>query len=137
VSTEFQIVPQALESIVTQARAAQPVECCGLLIGSGTTVTEAMQIANVSEVPNRFFVDPKGHIDGRRDARSRGLDVLGFYHSHPHTPATPSASDRAEAAYPGLLYLIVSLAADPVEARLYRFETDDFTEVTYSARGSR
>jgi proteasome lid subunit RPN8/RPN11 len=137
VSTEFQIVPEALESIVRQARAVQPVECCGLLIGSGTTVMEAMQIANVSEAPNRFFVDPKGHIDGRRDARRRGLDVLGFYHSHPHTPARPSARDRAEAAYPGLLYLIVSLAADQVEARLYRFETDDFTEVTYSARGSR
>jgi proteasome lid subunit RPN8/RPN11 len=134
VSAEFQIVPEALESIVRQARAVQPVECCGLLIGSGSTVTEAMQIANVSEAPNHFFVDPKGHIDGRRDARRRGLDVLGFYHSHPHTPATPSATDRAEAAYPGLLYLIVSLAADQVEVRLYRFEEDDFTEVTYRAR---
>ena len=64
--------------------------------------------------------------------------MLGFYHSHPHTPADAVGdATAAEAAYPGLLYLIVSLAADQVEARLYRFETDDFTEVTYSARGSR
>lgn len=132
-SAEFQIAPAALESIVSQARAVRPVECCGLLIGSGTVITEAIQTANVSEAPNRFFIDPKGHIDGRRDARRRGLEVLGFYHSHPHTRAMPSATDRAEAAYPGLLYLIVSLATDPAEARLFRFEKEDFLEVGWTS----
>ena len=135
-NAEFQIGSAALESIVAQARAVQPLECCGLLIGSGTVISEARQTANVSEVPNRFFIDPKGHIDGRRDARLRGLEVLGFYHSHPQTRAQPSATDRAEAAYPGSLHLIVSLATNPPEARLFRFEGEDFIEVAYVARPS-
>jgi proteasome lid subunit RPN8/RPN11 len=133
-NAEFRVAPEALQSIIHQARAVEPAECCGLLIGTGTVVTEAFQTANVAEVPGRFFIDPKGHIDGRRDARRRGLEVLGFYHSHPHTPAMPSARDRAEADYPGSLYLIVSLATDPIEARLFRFEKEGFLEVAYVAR---
>jgi proteasome lid subunit RPN8/RPN11 len=129
VSAVFHIAPEALQSIVAQARAVEPAECCGLLIGSGSVIAEAIQTLNVSEIPNRFFIDPKGHIEGRRDARRRGLEVLGFYHSHPHTRAEPSETDRAEAAYPGALYLIVSLATDPAEARLFRFERDDFVEI--------
>jgi proteasome lid subunit RPN8/RPN11 len=125
----FHIAPAALEAIVAQARAVEPAECCGLLIGSGSVITEAIQTLNVSEVPNRFFIDPRGHIDGRRDARRRGLEVLGFYHSHPHTRAEPSETDRAEAAYPGALYLIVSLASDPAEVRLFRFEGEGFVEI--------
>jgi proteasome lid subunit RPN8/RPN11 len=129
VHDEFRIARVALESIVAQARAAQPAECCGLLVGKAPGIIEAIPTTNTASDPNCFVIDPKDHVDRRREARRRGLDVLGFYHSHPHTPAVPSARDRAEAAYSGHLYLIVSVAADPVEVRLFRVEDEDFSEV--------
>ena len=64
-------------------------------------------------------------------ARTGGLDVIGFYHSHPRTPATPSASDLAEAWYPDHLYLIVSVRAEPAEVRLYRLGTGRFLEIPW------
>ena len=133
---EFRIARAALASIVAQARAARPLECCGLLIGKAPAIIEAVPTTNIASDPNRFVVDPQDHIDRRREARRRGLDVLGFYHSHPHTPAVPSARDRAEASYSGHLYLIVGAAADPVEVRLFRLEDEDFLEVTMVVEGT-
>jgi desampylase len=108
------------EQIVAQARDASPVECCGLLVGTGSRIVEAIPAANVADSPaTRFLIDPKDHIDARREARMRGLDVIGFYHSHPHSPAQPSARDRSEASYPDHLYLIVSLAVEPAEFSIF------------------
>ena len=108
------------EQIVAHARDASPVECCGLLVGTGSRIVEAVPAANLADSPaTRFLVDPKDHIDARREARKRGLDVIGFYHSHPHSPAQPSARDRSEASYPDHLYLIVSLAVEPPEFRIF------------------
>jgi proteasome lid subunit RPN8/RPN11 len=59
----------------------------------------------------------------------RGLDIVGFYHSHPHSPARPSARDLAEATYVDALYLIVSLEADPPVVRAYTLVDGRFLEV--------
>jgi proteasome lid subunit RPN8/RPN11 len=82
-------------------------------------------------------MDPGDHIRARRQARNRGLDVLGFYHSHPRSPATPSATDRAEAWYPDYLYLIVSLRTVPAEVRLYRLNPDGFAEMAWQVAEGR
>jgi proteasome lid subunit RPN8/RPN11 len=111
----------ALDAVVTHAREAAPAECCGLLIGSPESIVDALRTRNIADDPaSRFLIDPKDHFDGRREARRRSLDVVGFYHSHPRSPAEPSARDRAEAGYPGDLYLIVSLFVEPPEIRVFR-----------------
>ncbi len=86
---------------------------------------------NLAGDPNRFLIDPEEHIAARREGRRRGLELVGFYHSHPHSPAVPSATDLAEAAYPGHLYAIVSLVAEPALVRLYRLESGRFVEVPF------
>jgi proteasome lid subunit RPN8/RPN11 len=123
---------RAHDDIVDHAREAAPAECCGLLIGTAESIVEAARTTNLASDPNRFEMDPRDHIGARRAARTRGLDVLGFYHSHPRSPAMPSASDRAEAWYSGYLYLIVSLRAEPAEVRLYRLDADGFVEVPWA-----
>jgi proteasome lid subunit RPN8/RPN11 len=80
-------------------------------------------------------MDPKDHIDGRRDARRRGLAVVGFYHSHPRSPAEPSATDLSEASYPDHLYLIVSLAAEPPDVAVFRFVGGTFHAVACVVSG--
>src|SRR6185295_11780927 len=115
----LRISKEALDHVVAHARATVPAECCGLLVGRGDRIAEAIAAPNLSDDPNRFILDPQAHIETRRDARRRGLDVLGFYHSHPHSPAEPSATDLAEASYHNEVYLIVSVQAEPADARLF------------------
>ena len=128
---------RAHDDIVAHARETAPAECCGLVIGyrgesgDGDTITEAARTRNVAANPNRFEIHPEDHIHARRDARTRGLEVLGFYHSHPRSPATPSATDLGEASYPGHLYVIVSVSSEPADVQLYRLETGAFQEVPW------
>jgi proteasome lid subunit RPN8/RPN11 len=116
----FHIRHEALDVIVDHARAAAPAECCGMLIGRDSSIDEAVRAKNIAADPTRFLIDPKDHIDAMRAARRRGLEVLGFYHSHPRSPAWPSPTDIAEAAYPDSVHLIVSLESAAEDTRLFR-----------------
>jgi proteasome lid subunit RPN8/RPN11 len=117
------ITRAALDTIIAHAREAAPAECCGLLLGRDGMVVEAVRTRNVAaDQLSRFVIDPKDHIDHRRQARQHGFEVVGFYHSHPQSPAVPSPTDRAEASYPDHLYLIVSLAQEPADVGLFRLD---------------
>jgi proteasome lid subunit RPN8/RPN11 len=118
----------ALDAAIAHARETAPAECCGMLLGTPDVVMEARPARNLATDPNRFLIDPKDHIDARREARARALDVVGFYHSHPHSAAVPSQTDLAEASYPDHLYLIVGLAGEQPDGRLYRLEERGFRE---------
>jgi proteasome lid subunit RPN8/RPN11 len=102
-----------------------------LLLGSGTTIAEAVRTRNTSDDPNKFFIEPRAHIEARREARGRGLEVLGFYHSHPHSLPEPSITDLQEASYLDHLYLIVSPTTDSAEIRLFRLVAGNFLEVPF------
>jgi proteasome lid subunit RPN8/RPN11 len=119
---------EVLTAVLAHARETAPAECCGVLIGTEGHVVEAVRTRNIAGRPTRFEIDPKDHLDARRSARARGLDIVGFYHSHPHSPAAPSDTDTAEANYPDHLHLIVSLASDPPETRLFWFDGRNFVE---------
>src|SRR5262249_16300165 len=119
--------------VIAHARDAAPAECCGLLLGTIDSVTDTRRARNLATDPNRFLLDPKDHIDVRREARTRGLGVVGFYHSHPHSRAVPSERDLAEASYSDHLYLIVGFAVDQPEVRLYCFGEGRFVELTFQS----
>ena len=95
-----------------------PYECCGLLLGryteNGKVVTEIYPISNAREESakrNRFLIMPEELMRGERYAASRDLEIVGFYHSHPDSPAVPSNYDL-EHAWPTYSYIIVSTRAD-------------------------
>jgi proteasome lid subunit RPN8/RPN11 len=116
--------------VTKHAQAALPAECCGILVGTPTQILSAVPSANLADDPRRqFLVDPKTHIEARRDARLRGLSVIGFYHSHPQSAPVPSQTDLENASYPDHLYLIVRPRAEGSEARLFRLESAQFVEV--------
>ena len=118
------------------AREAAPDECCGLLLGRGDEIVEALPARNIAHRPaSRFLIDPQDHITGRREARARGLDVVGFYHSHPRSVTEPSVRDLDEFTYPGHLYAIVSLRVEPAEVGLFRFDAGNFQRVSFVTVG--
>ncbi len=93
-----------------------PYECCGVLLGhengSGErTVTRAVRCGNTrTDSPeNRYNIAPKELIRIQLDSREEGLDILGFYHSHPDHPARWSPTDIAEAHWFGCSYVISSV----------------------------
>lgn len=105
--------PALLDEIRKAAAAAYPNEGCGALLGRrgpAPGVTASMPLPNVEEgAPRvRFSISPHDYMRVEREAEARGLDLLGFWHSHPDHPARPSATDR-EFAWEGLLTLIVSV----------------------------
>ena len=96
-----------------------PYECCGLLLGQfgptgRKTVGEIYPISNAREDEakrNRFLIRPQELLQGESYARQKGLDVVGFYHSHPDSPAVPSGYDL-DHAWPTYSYIIVSTASE-------------------------
>lgn len=109
-----------------------PHECCGLLLGSFAEhglkiITEIYPISNAREEQakrNRFLIRPEELIRGERYAESKGLDVVGFYHSHPDHPAVPSEYDL-EHAWPMFSYLVVSVSAGAAgDLRSWEMEAD-------------
>jgi proteasome lid subunit RPN8/RPN11 len=124
-----------VDAVAAHARETQPAECCGVLLGTDGEVVEAVRAGNLSEDPNRYCLDPKDHINARRAARQRGLDVVGFYHSHPHSEPEPSVADLSEANYPGHVYLIVRPLAEGAKVRVFRLDQGRFVEVGFTTGG--
>ena len=105
--------------VVVQEHAERgyPDEVCGLLIGSfdgeDKVVHQVVPVENeweaVDERRRRFLITPDVFARQEREARREGLEIVGFYHSHPDHPAEPSATDR-DFAWPLYSYLIQSVA---------------------------
>jgi proteasome lid subunit RPN8/RPN11 len=124
-----------LVAIAAHARAAAPLECCGFLVGTRDGVDESVATRNVDPCPTRFQVDPAEHIRLNRRLRGSGREIVGVYHSHPLGPATPSATDVAEAMYPEFVHVIVSLAEAPEDGiRAYRINNGEVATVALEAK---
>lgn len=103
-----------------------PEECCGALLGSARVVVQIRPTQNVSPGPKsqQFEIDPRDLLAVHQEARQRGLEVLGYYHSHPDSPARPSTRDF-EVALPDVSYLIVAVRGGRVlEQRCWRLSGD-------------
>jgi len=99
-------------AIIDQARAGKPEEICGLLRGRDSRVSGLYPAVNVA--PNRIMdyeVDPAALLV-QFDWEEEGDALIAIYHSHPVSPAYPSASDAFNAYYPDAVYLICSLQED-------------------------
>lgn len=105
---QVEVSSGVIRTLLSEAGAAHPLEACGLLLGAGNSIVEARSCANVHVAPERHFeIDPQALIDAHRNARNGGLDVLGYWHSHPSGPPEPSATDRAHATGDGRVWAIV------------------------------
>ena len=101
---------QLVNQILHQAQSSPDTEICGLIAARNGRPTRCIQVANVSDEPQRLFaMDPAGQIDAQRRMRDQNEELFGIYHSHPHSPAQPSSADLEQAGYPEALYIIVSL----------------------------
>jgi len=121
------ILPEKLrKKIFRHALASYPDECCGVMIGSlGADRSVNLIIAQENIEPKirakyRYTISPRELLSLSIEAQQSGLEILGFYHSHPFSSNMPSETDRL-LAWPEYSYLIVSLSdKDNPQARSWR-----------------
>jgi len=112
----LRLSPQHRAEITAHGERDYPYECCGLLLGrfaepGSKLVTETYPISNAREEAakrNRFLIRPEELMRGEKYAGEKGIDVVGFYHSHPDHPAVPSQYDL-EHAWPTYSYVVVAV----------------------------
>jgi len=129
--------PAVRDALLDHAREgaarSPPAEVCGVLAGARgppDRVTDTHRVDNVAARPRTAYeLDPAATVATVDRIENAGEDVVGFYHSHPESPAVPSATDRAKATWTGYVYAIVS---PPETIRAYRFtggRDDPFREL--------
>ena len=110
-------IPHAVyENLRSHGEETYPHECCGALLGragpGGWQIVEAMRAGNTrtDSAHNRYQIAPVELVKIQREARTKGLEIAGFYHSHPDHPAQWSQTDFAEAHWLGCSYVITEVA---------------------------
>jgi proteasome lid subunit RPN8/RPN11 len=104
------------EAIRSHGEETYPHECCGALLGyptqEGWHVEAAIRAGNTrtDSAHNRYNIAPIELVKIEREARGRGLEIAGFYHSHPDHPARWSPTDFVEAHWLGCSYVITEVA---------------------------
>lgn len=116
----IELTPEIHRDIGRHGAETYPHECCGAILGRAASdrkvVTEMIRIDNARKderARRRFLITDQDYLRVEREAATRGLDLLGFYHSHPDHPARPSQYDL-DHAFPWFSYVIVAVAeGDP------------------------
>jgi proteasome lid subunit RPN8/RPN11 len=100
------------EEIRREGERAYPAECCGILAGRAGNPKEVVRLVSVAnrrtDDPHRYLIAPDDLRRITLELGLAGLEVLGFYHSHPDHPAVPSAFD-VEQAWPWYSYVIAEV----------------------------
>ncbi|MDE0128316.1 MAG: M67 family metallopeptidase [Gammaproteobacteria bacterium] len=116
-----------------------PYETCGVLVGAcaddGVRVEKVFQARNLNteRARDRYVLDPDDLMSADLAAREAGLEIVGFWHTHPDHPARPSETDR-EAAWDGYSYIILSVSGSRVEdLRSWRLNGEGFVEEQVAA----
>lgn len=103
------------EALRAHGEETYPHECCGVLLGKGGSdgnqVQQILRAGNTrtDRAHDRYNIAPEELIRAQRKARGLGLDIVGFYHSHPDHPAQWSRTDFEEAHWVGCSYIITSV----------------------------
>ena len=118
---------QLAEKIRAHGAETYPHECCGALLGRDSGLVLGRDARKNLQTPsreilqlfplvnrrddsprNRFSVTAEDVLAAEKAARDQGLEVVGWYHSHPDHQARPSEYDR-DHAWPWYSYIIVSV----------------------------
>ena len=97
------------EQMIAQVKAEAPIEACGILAGNDNRVEKLYKMTNADNRSDHFMMEPTEQFKVVKDIRGSGLEMLAIYHSHPQTPARPSAEDNRLALTPDVTHIIVSL----------------------------
>ena len=105
----IEITRTAYLIMLAHCQAMYPLEACGFLGGIQGKAFAVTAIENALRSPVAYEMEPRQQLEAMLDLERRGLDIVAAYHSHPHGPSRPSATDMSQAFYPDMPQVIVSL----------------------------
>ncbi|ELZ32822.1 metal-dependent protease of the pad1/jab1 superfamily protein [Halogeometricum pallidum JCM 14848] len=144
---ELRVAADAEAAVLRHARrgaaADPPREVCGVLAGrrrsdesgpsDSDSVSRADPVPNVAPDPRtEYELDPAAAVETIDALEAEGLDVVGFYHSHPESDPHPSPTDEARASWTGYVYL---LCHPDGRLNAYRWTGAAFEELRVVQRG--
>lgn len=143
----LRVTQKHIEEIHQHGARDYPNECCGALLGredgAERTVLGLVPLVNQrNDSPqNRFSITSEDVRLAEKEARAKGCELIGWYHSHPDSPARPSEFDR-DHAWPWYSYIIFQVAnREPREMRSWRLDDNraKYTEegIEFIADGRR
>ena len=106
-----------LQALFDHCLAGAPNEACGMLGGRNGRVEQVYCMTNAQPGTDYYEMDPGEQFRVMKNIREAGLELIGLFHSHPHSQAYPSSVDVNQAYWPGTqlpnypnaLYVIVTL----------------------------
>jgi proteasome lid subunit RPN8/RPN11 len=106
-----------VQQLIDHARAAQPNEACGVIVGDAPAAAGGKPLrwertTNAAASPFRYEIDPAELYRLTVATDDADEAFWGIVHSHTHSAARPSATDVGQAFYPDALYILVSLSPD-------------------------
>ncbi len=124
-------IPRTIvDEMIAHAREDLPNEACGMVHARDGSPVGVHRVKNDAASPYRYEMNPLQmmKLEGRRD--HEGEKLFAIYHSHVASPARPSPTDvrmaffppgemEQEPAYPGTMYILVSLASEPPDVRAF------------------
>jgi proteasome lid subunit RPN8/RPN11 len=113
------ITRAVFDRLLGEARANPEIECCGLLAGRDGIISAVLPARNARQSATAYEIAPEELFALFRRMRSKGLEHLGIYHSHPKGENVPSPSDLERAFYPDAAYFIIGpnpAASRPIRA---------------------
>jgi len=128
----IKVKSQHLDQIRKHGEQTYPYECCGFLLGvregENNLLSETFPAENERQESQetRYLITPQQYKRADDYARTRGLGIIGYYHSHPDHPAEPSGYDLDHSCWPGESYIIVAIEKGK-SAALNSFTKPDYT----------
>ena len=110
IAPAMELGPALFEELLEHGLRDYPNEACALLAGRDGVPARVLPMRNADASPVSYRLEPKEQLRVFQEIDDEGLDLLGIFHTHTHSEAFPSETDRKQAFYPEASYLIMSLA---------------------------
>jgi proteasome lid subunit RPN8/RPN11 len=123
------LTKEQLQKMIAHVDSLAPLEACGLLAGHNSKVESVLLVTNQAQSPIRFVMDPIEQLHAFEWIDSKGLELIGIFHSHPTGPETVSPTDIAQAAY-AVVQVILARVNHAWRARGFWVEDGAYSEVT-------
>ncbi len=124
----MKISKKIINKIYDHGKKEAPIEACGYLAGINDEVVNFYPMHNIDQSNEHFTLDPQEQFDVIKKVRVNGLEILAVYHTHPESPARPSAEDIKLAVDPGIIYVILSLLEDNNNIKAFKIIKGQVTE---------
>ena len=126
----IEVPAQIVDAMIAHSRFTYPEEACGLVAADGGGRLRMVYcLTNSARSETAYTIEPTEHFRALQHAERRGWSLVGAFHSHPHSPPFPSATDLRLAAEPDWIYFIVG-SDDQNEVRGFRLRDGIVREIT-------